>query len=301
VSEGEGGAGATQRSRPDVAAVVVSHESGQALLECVASLRRAGAAELVVVDHASRDGAPARVAAAHPDVLVFERGANPGYGAGVNYGAARTTAPYLLACNADVVVEPDALARLAGALDEHPDVGAVGPAVLDASGRVYPSARAFPSLRDAAGHAFVGLVWRANPWTRRYQQRDADAGRARDADWVSGSCVLLRRSAFETVRGFDEGYFMYGEDVDLCWRLRRAGWRVRYEPGARVTHGGGHSTRRHPYRMLLEHHRSAWRFARRTTTSWRRALLPGVAVALAGRLVLGELALLARRRRGTGG
>lgn len=300
MSGGPDEADATMRPRGSVAAVVVSHESGEALLECTASLRRAGAAELVVVDHASTDGAPGRVAAADPDAVVLERRTNPGYGAGVNHGAAHTTAPYLLACNADVVVEPDALARLAAVLDEQPDVGAVGPAVLDRHGELYPSARAFPSLADAAGHAFVGLVWRANPFTRRYQQRDAGTGRARDADWVSGSCVLLRRSAFETVGGFDEGYFMYGEDVDLCWRLRRAGWRVRYEPAARVAHRGGHSTRRHPYRMLLEHHRSAWRFARRTTTSWRRALLPLVAVALAGRLALAEAALLARRRRGAG-
>ncbi len=96
-------------------------------------------------------------------------------------------------------------------------------------------------------------------------------------DWVSGACFLARRTAFEAVGGFDEAYFMYAEDVDLCWRLAGPGGRWLYVPAAEVTHLQGVSTDRHPYRMILEHHRSLLRFAGRSTTGWRRLLLPLVA------------------------
>ena len=100
---------------------------------------------------------------------------------------------------------------------------------------------------------------------------------------MSGACFLVRRSAFEEVGGFDEAYFMYAEDVDLCWRLGRAGWRAAYVPAAEVTHLQGVSTDPHPYRMILEHHRSLLRFAVRSSSGWRRALLPLVTVGLAVR------------------
>ena len=105
-----------------------------------------------------------------------------------------------------------------------------------------------------------------------------------DVDWVSGACFAVRRSAFSSVGGFDEGYFMYVEDLDLCWRLKRAGWRVRYVPTAEVIHTGGVSASRYPYRMLIAHHRSTWRFARRTTRGRSRAMLPAVGVLLLARL-----------------
>jgi N-acetylglucosaminyl-diphospho-decaprenol L-rhamnosyltransferase len=110
---------------------------------------------------------------------------------------------------------------------------------------------------------------------------DWDHGRpAAAVDWVSGACMLVRRSAFEAVGGFDEGYFMYVEDVDLCWRLARAGWRIGYEPSGRVVHALGASSRLMPYRMIAAHHRSLLRFASRTTTGGRRAVLPLVAAGL---------------------
>jgi N-acetylglucosaminyl-diphospho-decaprenol L-rhamnosyltransferase len=106
---------------------------------------------------------------------------------------------------------------------------------------------------------------------------------------------LLRRGAFDEVGGFDESYFMYAEDVDLCWRLARAGWKAAYVPSAEVTHLQGVSTEAHPYRMILEHHRSLLRFAGRSSAGWRKALLPLVAVGLAVRAGLAVLARIVRR------
>ena len=136
------------------------------------------------------------------------------------------------------------------------------------------------------GTRVLGIFAPDNRFTRNYQRSDLDAAGepTLTVDWVSGACFLVRREAFEEVGGFDESYFMYAEDVDLCWRLGRAGWRVAYAPSAEVTHLQGRSTDRHPYRMILEHHRSLLRFASRSSEGWRRALLPLVAVGIAVRV-----------------
>jgi N-acetylglucosaminyl-diphospho-decaprenol L-rhamnosyltransferase len=214
---------------------------------------------------------------------------NGGYGAGANLGARSSQRELLFICNPDLVTEPDAIERLAEALDAHLDAAVAGPMLLETVGSVYPSGRTFPDLGEELGHGFVGLFWRDNPWTRRYRLVGDEQHRARNADWVSGASFLVRRDAFEAVGGFDEAYFMYVEDVDLCWRLHRAGWAVLYEPSSRVVHEQGRSTSREPYRMLVAHHRSILRFAGRSTEGRRRLLLPLVAVALGARLVLASL------------
>ncbi len=139
-------------------------------------------------------------------------------------------------------------------------------------------------MMEALGHAIVGQFWARNPFSRRYRMTDWDHAGGREVDWVSGSCFLARREAWDAVGGFDSSYFMYLEDVDLCRRLHENGWSIAYEPAAQVTHIQGVSADRHPYRMLFAHHVSMWRFAERTTTGWRRWLLPLVMVGLAVRL-----------------
>jgi N-acetylglucosaminyl-diphospho-decaprenol L-rhamnosyltransferase len=136
------------------------------------------------------------------------------------------------------------------------------------------------------GHGLLGKIARDNPFTRRYRLLDWDHGKPAEVDWVSGACFLIRREAWKVIGGFDPSYFMYMEDVDLCWRLRQHGWRVGYDPAACVIHFQGVSAGQHPYRMLMAHHQSMWRFARRTTRGAKRSALPVVAVGLAGRLVV---------------
>jgi N-acetylglucosaminyl-diphospho-decaprenol L-rhamnosyltransferase len=141
-------------------------------------------------------------------------------------------------------------------------------------------------LAVAAGHAFFGYVAPRNRFSRAYKLLDWDHSAPGYVDWVSGSCMLARREAYQAVGGFDQAYFMYVEDVDLCWRLARAGWKVGYDPNARVVHTGGVSTDQRAYRMILEHHRSLWRFACRTTERGRRAVLPAVAAGLVARTAI---------------
>ena len=133
------------------------------------------------------------------------------------------------------------------------------------------------------GHALFGLLRPSNRFTRRYRQLDVDPSRPRDVEWLSGAAMWQRRSALQSVGGWDEHYFMYMEDLDLCWRLRRLGWRLAYEPSGAVMHVQAVSTDRHPYRMIVRHHRSVYRFATKSWRGPRRLLLLPAAVLLAVR------------------
>lgn len=283
--------------RPAIAAAVVNHDAGPSLLACVESLRRAGVARVVVVDNASSDGSLEALAAADPAVILLPTGRNLGYGTAVNRAIACCTEELVLVCNPDLVVDPELPSVLAAALEADPAVAAVGPRIVDEGGATYPSARDFPAPLLAALHAAVGLVRPDNRWSRAYRREVAEPLLEREADWLSGACLLVRRTAFDSVGGFDEAYFMYVEDLDLCWRLHRAGWRVRYVPEARVLHVQGLSTAHHPYRMLAAHHRSAWHFARRSARGPARLALPAVAAGLATRLAAAEAAQAARTLR----
>jgi N-acetylglucosaminyl-diphospho-decaprenol L-rhamnosyltransferase len=280
-------------------AVVVNFEAGPLLLEAVRSVladTSAGPAEVVVVDNGSRDGSVAAVQAALPDVVVVDPGRNVGYAGAANRGIAATTAPVVAVVNSDLVVVPGTAAAVLARFDAEPDLAAVGPALLNPDGSQYPSARAHVSTSDAVGHAVLGRLFPRNRFTRRYRELDAAWDRPRDVDWVSGALIFLRRSALDSVGGWDERYFMYMEDLDLCWRLRRLGWRVGYEPAGRATHVQGASTAAHPYRMIVEHHRSAFRFAERRWHGPRRLLLLPAAIFLALRALVDLAARVLRTR-----
>jgi N-acetylglucosaminyl-diphospho-decaprenol L-rhamnosyltransferase len=270
----------------EVSAVVVSFNSSADLPDCLRSLRSEGVADVVVVDNASVDSSVEVVRRADPEARIVQTGANLGFGSAANRGVAVTAGDHVLILNPDTVVEPGTVKALSEALDRDSGLAAVGPRLENVDGSLYPSVRRFPDLTVAFGHAFLGLIWPRNPATRRYRMLDWDHDQAADeVDWVSGACVLVRRTAFEMVGGFDEAYFMYVEDVDLCWRLGQAGWRIGYEPAGRVVHALGGSSRLVPYRMIAEHHRSLLRFVSKSSAGARRAIVPVVAAGLAVRTV----------------
>jgi N-acetylglucosaminyl-diphospho-decaprenol L-rhamnosyltransferase len=285
--------------------VVVNHDAGEVLGTFLASLRtrpHAGdpdgdrnlVTEVIVVDNASSDGSSDGVDD-DPAVRVVRTGANLGYGAGANRGIALADAEFVLVSNPDVSVHPGAIAALVEAFADDPTLAIAGPEILAVDGTRYASGRRFPSLATAAGHALIGILAPGNRFTRRYRMDDLDRSTTVAVDWVSGACFLARGRALKELGGFDESYFMYVEDLDLCWRAHRAGWGVAYVPTAVVTHIQGQSTARRPYRMLAAHHRSAFHFASQTSVGWRRATLPGVALVLAARLIVA----VARQALGT--
>ncbi|MEX0868883.1 MAG: glycosyltransferase family 2 protein [Nitriliruptoraceae bacterium] len=290
------------------AIVIVTHNTRADVLECLRSLREAGdgaapgaAPDVIVVDAGSSDDTVAAVRADAPDVRVVELD-NVGFGRAANTGVRLADADNVVIANADVRLAPGVVARLAAELASEETLAAVGPAVYDLDGRLQATARRVPDPWVAVLHGLLGRVWADNPMTRRYHAADTpavDAGdgpRMRDAEWLSGCVVAVRRTAFTSVGGFDPRYFLYMEDVDLSVRLRAAGWRLRYQPGIAVTHVGGASTRSRPVRRAVWHATSIDRYVRvHHRSAPARILHPLLRLGLAGWVVLTVIADIARR------
>jgi N-acetylglucosaminyl-diphospho-decaprenol L-rhamnosyltransferase len=192
---------------------------------------------------------------------------NLGYGGAINAAAKGLPASvdWILVANPDLLLGPGSIDALVAAGESDPKIATVGPAIMT-NNEVYPSARSIPSLRNGVGHALFANIWLGNPWTKAYRKDSEYGDSRRDAGWLSGACVLVRRSIFDQIGGFDEGFFMYFEDVDLGYRLGKLGYRNVYEPAAVVEHSGAHSTDSsagESARMIAAHHTSAKRFLSR--------------------------------------
>lgn len=246
-----------------LAVVTVTYSPGETLDTFLSTLAAATTrpVSVVLADNGSTDGVPERAAATHEHVTFLPTGGNLGYGAAANRGVASLppSVGWVVVANPDLSWGVGSLDVLLEAAKRWPRGGAFGPLIREPSGVVYPSARLLPSLGRGLGHALFAHVWPSNPWSRAYRQAEADL-EERTAGWLSGSCLLMRREAFDSVDGFDPRYFMYFEDVDLGDRLSRAGWLNVYVPEAEVVHIGGHSTQRASARMLAAHHHSAYRY-----------------------------------------
>jgi N-acetylglucosaminyl-diphospho-decaprenol L-rhamnosyltransferase len=280
---------------PQVALVVVTHDTREEVLGCLGGLGPDAVDELVVVDCGSDDGTAAAVRAAVPAARVLEL-ANAGFARGANAGIRATTAPVAVVANADVRFPPGAPRALAAATAAAADRGAVGPRVVYPDGSPQASARRLPTLGTAVGHALLGRAAPANRWTRRYRALDVDPTRAREADWLSGCVFALRRAAFDQVGGFDPGYFLYVEDVDLGTRLRAAGWQVWHDPAVEVVHRVGASTTAHRVRSVVHHARGLDRYVARHLLRGRFA--PLARLALRAGLALWVVATLVWERLG---
>ncbi|AYG04273.1 glycosyltransferase family 2 protein [Gryllotalpicola protaetiae] len=271
---------------PTLAVISVSYHSQVALRELVESIAAGSVlpAQTVIVNNAVDDTLDLPEFAG---LMHVDPGANLGYGGGVNAGvrALDPAIEWVLVTNPDVTLESHALESLLDAGRAEPTAGELGPRILETTGEVYPSARELPSLRTGIGHALFANAWTANPWTRRYRgENRVTTDVWRESGWLSGSCFLVRRSAFDSIGGFDDSYFMYFEDVDLGARLSAAGWRNLYVPGAVVTHSGAHSTSGSAASMRAEHHRSAYLYlSRKYSAPYLWPLRAGLRVALAVR------------------
>ena len=255
----------------DIVVITVAYASADVLPPFLSSVAKASVRELcvVVADNNPEDGSVAQIVTTTPfQHLGMTK--NLGYGSAVNAAVASLgpNVSWLVIANPDVLISPGAVDRLIERAEADPRIALVGPQIVDESGTIYPSARALPSLRNGIGHALLVNLWPANPWSRAYRNQDLSPSAPRTTGWLSGSFFLARRSAFDQVGGFDEHYFMYFEDVDLGMRLGKAGWLSFYEPSARVTHSGAHSTSTNASAMTREHHDSARKFLRTKYSRW---------------------------------
>lgn len=286
----------------ELVVVTVTYSPGPHLGRFLASLSHATDRPVTVImaDNGSADGAPEEALESCPNVRLMRTGANLGYGTAVNRAVAEIgpEAEFFVVANPDVQWGAGCIDLLLEAAGRWPRAGALGPLIHDPDGSIYPSARHLPSLIRGGMHAVVGPFWKSNPWTVEYRQERLEPSE-RPVGWLSGSCLLLRRAAFDEVSGFDERYFMYMEDVDLGDRLGKAGWQNVYVPSAEILHDKGHATGRDPARNLAAHHTSTYTFlADRHPRRWQAPLRWTIRVALAARA--GLVVRNSRRMRAKG-
>jgi N-acetylglucosaminyl-diphospho-decaprenol L-rhamnosyltransferase len=283
----------------DLAVVIVNYNAGAFLGRCLSSAEAASgdiSLDVVVVDNASRDGSARAAAGVPSEMTLIENPDNRGFAAAANQGIAASDAPFVFLLNPDAEITGGTLAALVKLAREQPRAGAVGCLVRNPDGTIQPSARRVPGLFESLMHAFLGPFFPGNRWSRSYTMAGWDRASEREVEWISGSAMLLRREALDEVGGFDEGYFMYVEDVDLCTRLRRAGWTVLFSPELEVVHQIGVSTRGQRGRMAFAHSDSIYRyFSKYRADGPTAALKPFVRVALWARAVL--MSGLSGRRR----
>jgi hypothetical protein len=203
---------------------------------------------VIVVDNASGDGSAAMVAAEFPWVRLVAGVDNLGFTGGNNRGLSLSRGRYVLFLNPDTEVIGDALMAMVACMEDHPEIGALGPELRYGDGALQPSRRRFPTLMMALFESTpCAWHWPNNVWARRYHMDDvsppsAGAEDVQVVDWVVGAALLVRRDTLEQVGGFDEGYFMYSEELDWCRRANTAGWQVCYFAAARVVHHEGKSS-----------------------------------------------------------
>lgn len=230
----------------DLSIIIVSWNVRDLLRRCLHSVFTSDAAplqlEVIVVDNASADGSTAMVASEFPQVRLIANAHNRGFPGANNQGLAVSSGRYVMLLNPDTEVLADALAAMVAYLDAHPQVGALGPQLLNPDGSVQSSRRRFPTFWTAVFESTWLQSWAPPGVLKHYYVLDRRDDEISEVDWVTGACLVVRREVIEQVGGLDESFFMYSEELDWCRRMKAAGWRVVYFPGAQVIHYEGKSS-----------------------------------------------------------
>ncbi len=249
---------------PLVSAIVVNYNTRNLLADCLRAFYACSdvPAEAVVVDNASTDGSVEMVAREFPEAKVIRQRSNMGFGRANNAGLQVAEGRFILLLNPDVTAMPGCVGRLADFLLVRPDAGAVGPRLQRPDGLLDDTARrGFPSPAASFFH-FTGLgkVFPRSEKLNRYAMGHLPATDMHEIDAGTAACLMVRRAAIDRVGFFDPDYFLYGEDLDLCYRLKSGGWKVFYLPTARAVHARGVASGQETSRMLWEFHRAMWTF-----------------------------------------
>jgi GT2 family glycosyltransferase len=282
-----------------VAVLIVNYNTGAVLERCLRTLQPGLGLglEVVVVDNASGDASVDMVRRDFAAVSVVEAEANIGFGNGMNLAASHTQRDYLLILNPDCFIEPDSIARMAASLDGNPELGFVGPRIDLESGR--PDHACLRNDPDPVGALlYFSRLPRLlrRPSLNRYSLAHADYDAEQELQAGTAACLMIRGADFRAVGGFDEAFFMYGEDLDLCRRLRAAGQSGRYVPSAHALHLKGEASRKQSGRMLLEFHRAMWIYYRKHEQARHAAPVNWAVAAGIGVLGGARLALNAARK-----
>ena len=251
----------------DLSVLICSWNTKDDLRACLASLdsvREEGNFEVVVIENNSADGSGDMVSREFPSVRLLQQYKNLGFTGGSNLGIAERRGRHALLLNSDTIVHPGAIRALLDAEREHPEIGIIGPKLLNPDGSLQFSCRRFPNPVAALfRNTPLGRLFPKNRFTRDYLMTDWDHSVPREVDWVSGAALFIREEALEKVGGLDPDFFMFCEDIDLCWRAKEAGFPTWYFPSAVITHKIGSSTSKAPNRMIFRFHRSMLLFYRK--------------------------------------
>ena len=241
----------------DVSIIIVSWNVRELLRQCLLSVnsqqstvnsqlltaRRSLFTEILVVDNASHDGTVEMVRAEFPNVHVIENSQNLGFTQANNQALAVAQGRYLFLLNPDTELRPLSLQTIVDYMDTHPDVGMLGPRLFYGDGTPQSSRRRFPTLATAFLESTILQQWfPRNRVLTQYYMLDTRDDETQEVDWINGSAMFTRREVYEKLGGFDEGFFMYSEELDWCRRIKQAGWKIVYLPTAQITHYEGKSS-----------------------------------------------------------
>jgi GT2 family glycosyltransferase len=250
----------------DLSVLIVTYNSRRDIGACLRSLVPAVGdgidAEVVVIDNGSTDGTADVVRAEFPDVRLLALPTNRGFAGGIRRGLEASSGRFVLWMNPDSTYASGRIADVLSWMASHQGVGIVGGRVLEPDGAVQRSARAFPSYGAVIGARYSLLTkwFPNNPWSRRFLRTDLTYDSIAKVDWVSGAFLLHTRALSDRLGGPDEGFFMYFEDVDFCYRASQAGSEVFFHPGMTIVHRIGGSSQSAPAALLVARHRSLWRW-----------------------------------------
>ena len=271
--------------------VIVSYNCNQALQTCLLKLLAENETPpIIVVDNASTDGTAEMVARDFSAVQLIKNNKNLGFAAGCNQGIRACTSDFILLLNPDTLLGRAALQKLVDRMRAQPDIGACGPRILNPDGSLQPSCRQFPTLGAMVSDELgFGRLFPHSRRLAKYRMHGWEHNETATVDQLMGACLLLRRSALEHLGLFDERFFLYFEEVDLCLRLQQAGWRVVFVADATVTHIGGESSKTDPRNALGHRYRSLFTFYRKHYPKWQLPILRlAVQTAALARVVAGR-------------
>jgi GT2 family glycosyltransferase len=271
--------------------ILINYKSTDCLIDCIKSIGVHGQGypiHIQVQDNNSGEDI-GNLKNRFSNITIVENQRNLGFAAAANKAMEKSNAEYMLLLNPDTKITEYFLRSIMGYMETHPDVGILGPRILNDDGTIQGSARSFPT-------PLTSLFGRNSTITRMFPNNSITArniltiknngAKTIEADWVSGACMFVRRKAYLQVGGLDERFFMYWEDADWCRRMRQIGWKVIYYPKLSISHACGQSSKTRPLRSIFHFHKSCYRLYEKYTSSYQAILLPIVLLGLSIRMSL---------------
>jgi GT2 family glycosyltransferase len=278
-----------------LAFAIISYNTREHLRACLQSIEPGCRPGVLVVDNASSDGSPEMVRSEFPEVSLLANEHNPGYGAAANQAIYACNAHYVLLLNSDTRLQPRVEEKLFDYLEHNRQAAIVGPRLLNADGSLQISTFPFPTpFATLVRETVAGRVLGATPWVKERYLPTWSHDRPRPVPWVMGAAMAIRKSAFREVGGFDESFFMYYEEIDLCYRAWQSGWEVHFAPVSEVVHIREASTSQQRLDMIAELYASMGKFYRRHYSLGSLVRLKGVLAYIMWRNTLRDRLRLAR-------